>query len=176
MDLLEEKLGPLLVQLPYLNREKFPRQQDFLNRLAAFLATLPGGYRWVVEIRNRGWLNEQLYSLLGRHGVALALADQAWMPRPAKWFEPGNPVTADFAFIRWLGDRKSIERQTKLWNRTIVDRSGELQEWVETLGTVRRQVKVIFAYANNHYAGYAPDTVELFQKLWKAAQESGVEG
>ena len=26
-----------------------------------------------------------------------------------------------------------------------------------------------FSYVNNHYAGYAPATVEQFQKLWGAA-------
>jgi hypothetical protein len=39
----------------------------------------------------------------------LALINQAWMPRPAEWFEQfpsdDGPITADFAYIRWLGDR-----------------------------------------------------------------------
>jgi hypothetical protein len=25
----------------------------------------------------------------------------------------------------------------------------------------------VFAYANNHYSGHAPDSVEQFRKLWK---------
>jgi hypothetical protein len=41
--------------------------------------------------------------------VALALVDHAWMPRPRELFETGDPVTADFTYIRWLGDRKAIE-------------------------------------------------------------------
>jgi hypothetical protein len=34
-------------------------------------------------------------------------------------------VTADFTYIRWLGDRKGIEMLTKVWDKTIIDRSSE---------------------------------------------------
>ncbi len=46
----------------------------------------------------------------------------------------GNPITADFTYVRFLGDRKSIEEQTKVWDKVIVDRRAELSEWVEILG------------------------------------------
>ena len=56
------------------------------------------------------------------------------MPRPAEWFEKLDPITADFTYVRFLGDRKSIEEQTKVWDKVIVDRRAELSEWVEILG------------------------------------------
>jgi uncharacterized protein YecE (DUF72 family) len=99
--------------------------------------------------------------------VALALIDQAWMPRPTQWFEKLDPITADFTYVRWLGDRKGIEEQTKTWDKVIVDRSEDLAEWVEVLKTVHKRKIQIYAYANNHYAGYAPATVEMFQELWR---------
>jgi uncharacterized protein YecE (DUF72 family) len=81
-----------------------------------------------------------------------------------------DPVTTDFAYIRWLGDRKDIERQTLNWDKTIVDRTQEMSEWVKyCYPIVKRGVKV-FAYANNHYSGHAPDSVEQFRKLWKAIE------
>ena len=82
MDLLGDKLGPLLFQFPYFNKQKFRGVGFFLDRLLPFLAKLPKGYQWVVEVRNRQWLSEKLYAPLRKHGVALALVDQAWMPRP----------------------------------------------------------------------------------------------
>jgi hypothetical protein len=43
-----------------------------------------------------------------------------------------------------------------------------MSEWVKyCYPIVRRGVKV-FGYANNHYGGHAPDTVEQFRKLWMA--------
>jgi len=33
-------------------------------------------------------------------------------------------ITADFAYVRWLGDRKAIEEQTT-WDKAIVDRTSD---------------------------------------------------
>ena len=42
--------------------------------------------------------------------------------------ETGDPITADFSFVRWIGDRKGIEERTKVWNRTLIDRTEELHD------------------------------------------------
>jgi uncharacterized protein YecE (DUF72 family) len=94
------------------------------------------------------------------------LIDQSWMPRPAQWFEKFDPITADFTYVRWLGDRKGIEQQTKVWDKIIVDRTAELAEWVEVLKNVHERRIQILAFANNHFAGFGPGTLEEFKKLW----------
>ena len=167
MDALGEKLGPLLFQFGYFNKKVFIGVNDFLARLIPFLQKLPKGYKFAVEIRNKSWLVPQFIEVLRERGVALALIDQAWMPRPAKWFEKFDPITADFTYVRWLGDRKAIEEQTKVWNKIIVDRKPDLAEWVEVLKTVHKRNIQILAFANNHYAGYGPGTIEQFRQLWR---------
>jgi uncharacterized protein YecE (DUF72 family) len=168
MDLLGNKLGPLLFQFGYFNKKAFPGVGEFLARLRPFLKKLPKDHKFAVEIRNKNWLLPQFAGALREHGVALALIDQSWMPRPAQWFEKFDPITADFTYVRWLGDRKGIEEQTKVWNKVIVDRRAELSEWAEILGKARKRKIQIFAYANNHYAGYGPATVEMFRGLFQA--------
>ena len=42
MSLLEDRLGPLLLQFPYFNKKAFARPEDFFARLAPFLEELPG--------------------------------------------------------------------------------------------------------------------------------------
>jgi uncharacterized protein YecE (DUF72 family) len=42
-----------------------------------------------------------------------------------------------------------------------------LSEWAEILGKVQKRKIQIYAYANNHYAGHSPATVEMFQQLWR---------
>lgn len=167
MDCLGEKLGPLLLQFGYFNKKAFLGVNDFLARLQPFLKKLPKDHRFAVEIRNKNWLVPEFVEALRERGVALALIDQSWMPRPSQWFEKFDPITADFTYVRWLGDRKRIEEQTKVWNKAIVDRHAELSEWAEVLGKVHKRKIQIFAYANNHYAGYGPATVEMFQDLWR---------
>jgi uncharacterized protein YecE (DUF72 family) len=169
MDALGEKLGPLLFQFGYFNKKAFVGVNDFLARLRPFLKKLPQGHKFAVEIRNKNGLVPQFVETLRERGVALTLIDQAWMPRPAQWFEKLDPITADFTYVRWLGDRKGIEEQTKTWDRVIVDRSAGLAEWVEVLKAVHKRKIQIYAYANNHFVGYAPATVELFQELWRRA-------
>ena len=167
MDMLGEKLGPLLFQFPYLNKSKFASQNDFLARLKPFLKKLPKGYKFVVEIRNKYWLNAAFAETLRERGVALALIDQAWMPPIDEVLKKIDPITTDFTYIRWLGDRKGIEEQTKSWDKTILDRRRPLEEWVEACRKFFGRGISIFAFANNHYAGHAPDTVRLFEQLWK---------
>jgi uncharacterized protein YecE (DUF72 family) len=167
MDALGEKLGPLLLQFGYFNRKAFVGVNDFLARLVPFLKKLPKGRRFAVEIRNKNWLVPQFIEALRERGVALALIDQSWMPRPSQWFEKFDPITADFTYIRWLGNRKGIEERTKVWHKIIFDRSAELVEWVAVSKTVHKRKIQILAFANIHYAGYGPGTIEQFRGLWQ---------
>jgi hypothetical protein len=47
-----------------------------------------------------------------------------------------------------------------------VNRRGDLLEWVELLKNVHKRRIQILAFANNHYAGHGPGTVNLFRELW----------
>jgi len=66
-----------------------------------------------------------------------------------------------------IGDRKGIEEQSKVWDKIIVDRRAELAEWVEVLKTVDKRRIQILAFANNHFAGFGPGTIEQFRELWQ---------
>jgi uncharacterized protein YecE (DUF72 family) len=105
----------------------------------------------------------------------VALMDHVWMLRPAEVFGKLDPVTADSTYIRCLGDRKGIERRTKTWDKTIIDRSAELGEWVEVCNKIAGRGVSIFAFANNHYAGNGPATVREFQEMWKVKSDTGNE-
>jgi uncharacterized protein YecE (DUF72 family) len=134
------------------------------------LKKLPADHQFVVEIRNKQWLDARFVDVLREHSVALALTDTSFMPRPWEMKEKFNMITADFAYVRWLGDRKGIERETTIWDKTVVDRRSDLQNWVDVLKVMvnDKGIRKLFAFANNHYAGHGPATVKLFQELWDA--------
>ena len=165
MQLLGDKLGALLLQFPYFNKKAFASPDEFLKRLAPFLKRLPKGVPFALEVRNKAWLGPKLYDLLRSHAVTLALIDHPWMPRPSQLFTNADPLTGPFAYIRWLGDRKAIEERTKSWDKTIIDRRTELSEWANVVFKISARGIPTFAYANNHYAGHAPSTIRLFEKL-----------
>jgi hypothetical protein len=72
--------------------------------------------------------------------------------------------------VRWLGDRKGIEAETKTWDKVIVDRRSDLKNWADVLKHMVNTKKILkmFAFANNQ--GYGPATVKLFTDLWNGKQ------
>lgn len=171
MTLLNEKLGPLLFQCPHFSKYQLNEPDKFLRGLRLFLkrATAMSTVNFAVEIRNRAWLNSRLTELLGEFKVALALTNTSFMPRPWEYKEKFDLVTADLAYVRWLGDRKGIERITRVWDKTVVERTADLRNWVDIFKSMVANKKVLklFAFANNHYAGNGPATVQLFWDLWQ---------
>jgi uncharacterized protein YecE (DUF72 family) len=167
MHLLGEKLGPLLLQFPRFNKYEI-QADEFFRRLHLFLKHvkhLPT-VRLVVEIRNRAWLDKRITDLLREYNVALALTDLSNMPRPWEVKNGLDLVTTDFVYVRWLGDRKGIEALTMRWDKTVIDRTGDLRNWAALFRKfISRNLKV-YAYANNHYAGHGPGTVKLFWDMW----------
>ena len=115
-------------------------------------------------------MDERFLDLLREHGVALALIDQSWMPRPWEMDGKLDLLTTDFTYVRWLGDRKAIEEETATWDKIIIDRQGELSEWVKLLKKVQERRIMILAFANNHYAGFGPGTLELFRQIWEGRE------
>lgn len=65
---LKEKLGPILFQLP-------PVMKKDAVLLGDFLRSLPTDNRFAFEFRHQTWLDEEIFSLLREHGVALCIAE-----------------------------------------------------------------------------------------------------
>jgi len=163
---LGKKQGPLVVQLPYLNRTAFASVEPFLERLEAFLDRLPKGPRYGVEVRNKSWIDEPLLAVLRPRNVALVLVDLAYMPHPAFLAERHDLVTSDFVYARLIGDRKAVEAKTETFDRIVLDQGDRLERWAELLERLGSRVRETFAYANNHYAGFGPATIrELVRRL-----------
>jgi uncharacterized protein YecE (DUF72 family) len=169
MDFLGPKLGPMVFQFPSFDRWKFPKQNSFVAVLTPFLKKLPADHNFVIEIRNKNWLDARFADVLREHNVALALTDTSFVPRPWEMKEKFDMITADFAYVRWLGDRHGIEKITQVWDKTVVDRKDDLKNWVDVLRELifNKKIWQSFAFANNHYAGHGPATVKQFWELWE---------
>jgi len=184
---LGPRLGPLVIQFPYFNKAVFPSKTEFFDQLDRFLEELPKychagtydstgnlskDYRYAVEIRNKFWLTEEYAGLLRKHNAAMVLVDQAWMPHGDEIERKFDPITTDFAYIRLLGDRKEIEAITTHWDKEVIDRTERLQRWARLIARLTAQEITSLTYANNHYAGHAPSTVDRLQKLLQDIAEN----
>jgi uncharacterized protein YecE (DUF72 family) len=156
---LGDRCGPLVVQLPYFNKTAFDSRDAFLERLEPFLDTLPAGFRYAVEVRNKAWIGEELLGILRARKMALVLVDLLYMPHPADLAERFDLATADFAYVRLIGDRKAVEAKTETFDRIVLDQGARLGRWAELLEDLLPRVRETFAYANNHYAGFGPETI-----------------
>jgi uncharacterized protein YecE (DUF72 family) len=146
----------------------FPEAGPFLERLDAFLAALPRDFAYAVEIRNPTWLDARLADVCRVHRAALVLVDQEWMPHGDRVERRLDFETADFAYVRLLGDRKEIEALTTTWEREVIDRQASLERWAALLARLAARGLLTYVFVNNHYAGHAPATLRRLQALFAA--------
>jgi uncharacterized protein YecE (DUF72 family) len=139
---LGPKLGPILIQLP----PSFTRAEA--ASLAAFAEILPEEFRYAVELRHPSWLVPSTADILERHRLAWTVIDLVSMPHAVH-------LTADFAYVRWLGNREDVKRL----NQVVVDRLTDFDRWSVELDHISRKVQRIYGYVNNHYAGHSPASV-----------------
>lgn len=172
MQALGGRLGPLLLQFPWLSKRAFPEPGPFLERLATFLEHLPREVRVAVEVRNQEWLREDLLAVLRAAGAGLVLADLPRMEHPDSAPPGFDPLTSDFLYVRLVGDRKVTDALTSSFDRVVVDRGERIERWAEWLAPLSARATETFAFANNHFAGHGPATV---RSLAAALARRGVE-
>ena len=126
---LEDRLGPILVQLP-------PRWGANRERLAAFLAAAPREQPWAIEFRDPSWLCEPIYEVLREHNVALCIHDLI-RDHPLE-------LTADWVYLRFHGIRYGGSYAP----RVLQAHARRIREWL-------RQGRDVFAYFNNDAHGHA---------------------
>ena len=109
---LEDRMGPVLVQLP----GNFHRNAD---RLREFLAALPDGVRPAFEFRHESWWNDEVYDALRERNAALVIA------QTEEYTTPLVP-TADWGYLR-LRKESYEPGEVEEWAERVKD-----QQWGET--------------------------------------------
>jgi uncharacterized protein YecE (DUF72 family) len=150
---LKEKLGIFLIQLP----PSFDGSRDNGRNVRDFLEQLPAGNRYAVEFRNKDWFIDWTFQELEKNGVTLGLVEGPWLPREIM-FDAAARLTADFAYIRIMG-----ERDLEKFDRIYRHRDEILNEWADAIKTI--SAADIFVYVDNYFEGFAPETANKLQRL-----------
>jgi uncharacterized protein YecE (DUF72 family) len=118
-----------------------------------------------------------LLDLLRKHHVALTVACYYTMPALDQLMKQMDVVTSDFSYIRFLGNHKQMDSlieklmaesgKEKQWNELVMDRTREMERWIASIRELVDRGIDVFAYFNNHYAGFAPGSIQLFRELWQ---------
>jgi uncharacterized protein YecE (DUF72 family) len=169
LDPLGDKLGPVMFQFEYLNRQKMPSQSRFQELFEVFSEQLPTGYQYGIEVRNGRHLNRSYFEFLSRSGLSPVLLQGYWMPPIAGVYEDWRDliVQHETVVVRLLGpDRKGIEKQTgKHWDQIVAPRDEELVAIVEMVEDLLDRGVSVYLNVNNHYEGSAPLTIERISRL-----------
>ncbi len=168
------KLRGVLLQYP----SRLVKSREALEELAAVRALLDSLVP-LIEFRHRSWMTEEeragTLSFLERHGLAYVSVD-APRTRASNVLPPIAAATHPLAYVRFHG------RNWRTWNvrgaRTSAERfdwlygSEELADWVEPLGSLRREAEEVYAMFNNNRYDYAPRSAAELRRL---LDEAGIE-
>ena len=158
-----EPLGPklhvILVQLPPSLTPANGKQA-----LRKFLAQLPRDFRFAIEFRHAGWHRPQFIRLVEKYRICWVWADTT--PLNERNLAPFEflPCTTDFLYLRLLGDYATkydldgghIHRYEKLlWKR-----EAALESWSLKIQRHLADVRSVWAFAGNHFEGFAPETCQ----------------
>lgn len=67
--------------------------------------------------------------MLRTFNVALVLQDIHSMPEPSEI--NFDLITANFSYVRLLGNRKQIELTTLVWDKVVEDKTDKVSEWLK---------------------------------------------
>jgi uncharacterized protein YecE (DUF72 family) len=148
----DDRLEAALIQLP---PDFLPTEIDVLE---AFVAALPDGPRWALEVRDPTWFSGEahvrLLAALSARNIALAVSDGTFVPIETMLEELRNP-TATHAYVRWLGRRDSFAR----FDAVVIDRDARIALWADAIRASATKLTRVAGYANNQYAGHSPATI-----------------
>ena len=163
---MREKLGPVMLQFGYLNLQMIASQAAFLERLEAFTSCLPKELDWCIEPRNPQWLNGAYFGLLRKLDLGHVFQQGYYMPPVYRVYGQHADKLTDRAVIRLHGpDREAMdERAGKDWSHIVEPHDGEINALGVMLGDLRKRGKKSWIFANNHYEGCAPLTIQRIRE------------
>ena len=159
MELLGPKLQVILVQLP-----PSLTPADGKHAVRKFLVQLPRDFRFAVEFRHAGWHRPQFIRLVEKYRICWVWADTT--PLNERNLAPFEflPCTTDFLYLRLLGDyttKYDVDGgHMHRYERLLWKREAALESWSLKIQRHLAEVRSIWAFAGNHFEGFAPETCQ----------------
>lgn len=133
IDILGEKAGPVLFQLP-------PGWPVNIERLEAFLQALPRHYRYAFEFRNETWNTGATYECLRKYDAGWCIFDLAGYQSPIL-------ATSAMVYVRLHGPGGKYQG----------DYAGNvLDDWARRIIAWSDESRDVWVYFDNDDSGYAP--------------------
>ncbi len=166
---IRNQVGVLIFEFSRFYPSDFARGRDFVAALDAFLAQLPGGWRYGVEIRNPNFLHPDYFTTLARHGVAHVFNSWEGMPAIAEQLALAEPLpTAEHSAARLLlRPGRSYDEAVKTFSPYDRLRDAYPEGRAAAAQYIRRVAmktldlpRSLFLYVNNRFEGNALATLQ----------------
>ncbi|BHH83759.1 DUF72 domain-containing protein [Desulforhopalus sp. 52FAK] len=160
---LHGKLGPLIFQFEYLNKQKMPGGlPQFEEKVGLFVDSLPTGFDYCIENRNPNYLNERYFAFLDKVNLYHVFLQGYYMPSIFDLYKKHREQVKDMAVIRLHGpDRQGIEKITgKDWSQVVALKDEDVSTLAKMLPYMESRGVQTFTFVNNHFEGSAPRTIE----------------
>ncbi|MGE0816022.1 MAG: DUF72 domain-containing protein [Vicinamibacterales bacterium] len=156
--------GPIVLEFPPGARARDQAPAAFLERLDAFLETLPREFQYAVEIRDRTLLGPAYAALLARHGVAHTYNYWSAMPMPLAQAAVVAPEAQPFLIARlllkpgtWYEDQRD---RFKPFDRLVAPDEPMRDEVVALTRRALARGRKVYVLVNNKAEGSSPLTIE----------------
>jgi uncharacterized protein YecE (DUF72 family) len=163
-------VGVFIFEFSAFNEKDYARGRDFVEDLDKFLAALPQGWSYAVELRNPTFLQPEYFAMLARHKVAHVFNQWArTLPIRAQVDLLPDSFPADFMVSRLLlANGRNYQAAVDKFSpyRDIQEPNPEARSAVlKLIDEVRRATgRPSFIFVNNRFEGNALRTIEaLFE-------------
>jgi uncharacterized protein YecE (DUF72 family) len=158
---IKGQVGAIILEFEYLNRQKMPGQQAFIDALRAFLDRVPREIPIALEPRNGPYLDEAWFSFLAEAKASHVFSEKQFMPPIVELYARYSSLLGELVIIRLLGgDRKKIEEASGgRWDK-IIDPKPELPHIAAMVSDLVASGREVRIDVNNHYEGSAPESIE----------------
>ncbi|MEX5215319.1 MAG: DUF72 domain-containing protein [Nitrospiraceae bacterium] len=146
---------------------------EFLDRLEPFLAHLPQGSRYAIEVRNPAILGPRYRDLLAAHGIAHVYNHWSLMPDLAAQHRSlGCRFSAPFTVARLLTPlglayAEAVDRFAP-YNRLVLPQPRMRQDTVTLIRQAQSERRSVYVLVNNRAEGNAPMTIQQLVALLKS--------
>ncbi len=157
MTLLNDKIAFFLFQFP----PWFKYTESHLKKLKKLLKIVPSEFKYIIELRDNSWFNSTILSnfIDGKRIILGTTYKTGIIP----YYLENQSVY----YIRLIGDR-----ELTIFNRIQREQKNSLSDLNKN---IKKLVKIpniyeIFIIVNNHFAGFAPESVNSLKQKWALNQ------
>lgn len=148
---LKEKINVLVLQLPpSLGFEEAKKNLEKLGK------HFPHYCRYAIEGRQESWFSEESLKFLRENNYCLVWSEIPMVENPA-------PITADFVYLRLIGDRNLVQ---DVYDHKVRDQTKVLEKWADKISKLdQNKIKLSWILLNNHLEGFAPSSAKTMRMI-----------